>query len=128
MIKFGRTIPRLACAVLSVVSYAALTTSLAAQDGAGAARQARAQELTLPPITVRSTKKPKRARRAAVTRAPAAAAPQRPLVQVESGAGSVVGYVGKQSLSATKGNAPLIETPQAVSVVGAEQIRDQQPN
>lgn len=49
-------------------------------------------------------------------------------MQVESGAGSITGYVGKQTLSATKGNAPLIETPQAVSVVGAEQIRDQQPS
>jgi iron complex outermembrane receptor protein len=128
MTEFGRTIPRLAFAVFSVVSYAALMTGLAAQEKMSAAPDVRAQEVTLPPITVRSTKKPRRARRATVTRAPAAAPPPQPLVQVQSAAGAVTGYVGKQSLSATKGNAPLIETPQAVSVVGQEQIRDQQPN
>jgi iron complex outermembrane recepter protein len=117
------------CAAVSVVSYAALTTSLAAQENlSAAARNARAQDaVSLPRMEVRRAK-PQPRRRATVARpAPAPAVP-RPLVQAGSSAGPVIGYVANQSVSATKTNARLIETPQAVSVVGAEQIRDQQPN
>ncbi|WP_185984276.1 TonB-dependent siderophore receptor [Aureimonas mangrovi] len=43
----------------------------------------------------------------------------------EGGTGPFNGYVPEDSASATKGDVPLNETPQAVSVVGAEQISDQ---
>lgn len=40
----------------------------------------------------------------------------------ESGLGPVSGYVAKQSITATKSDIPLIETPQSVSIVTADQI------
>ncbi|WP_417549347.1 TonB-dependent siderophore receptor [Methylophaga sp.] len=40
----------------------------------------------------------------------------------ESGLGPVNGYVAKQSITATKADIPLIETPQTVSIVTADQI------
>lgn len=41
--------------------------------------------------------------------------------------GPINGYVATRSMAGTKTNTPIIETPQAISVVGAEQIRDQKP-
>jgi iron complex outermembrane receptor protein len=41
--------------------------------------------------------------------------------------GPIDGYVAQTSMTGTKTNTPLMETPQAISVVGAEQIRDQKP-
>lgn len=46
-------------------------------------------------------------------------------VQGESATGPVQGYVANRSVTATKTNTPLIEVPQSISVIGAEQIRDQ---
>lgn len=43
----------------------------------------------------------------------------------ETATGPVEGYVAKQSATATKTDAPLIEVAQAITVVSAEQIRDQ---
>ncbi len=40
-------------------------------------------------------------------------------------AGPVQGYVANRSATATKTDTPLIEVPQSISVIGAEQIRDQ---
>src|SRR6195952_5025241 len=39
--------------------------------------------------------------------------------------GITVGYLTKQTRSATKTNTPLIDTPQSVTIVTQEQIRDQ---
>lgn len=46
---------------------------------------------------------------------------------VESPRGPIQGYVATRSSSGTKTNTPIMETPQSVSVVGVEQIRDQKP-
>ena len=54
--------------------------------------------------------------------------PQRNAGFVESPRGPVNGYVAGRSSSGTKTNTPIMETPQSVSVIGAEQIRDQKPN
>lgn len=49
-------------------------------------------------------------------------------INVDAQGGNVIdNYVARRSTSATKTDTPLIETPQAISVVGAEQIRDQRP-
>ncbi|RXH35611.1 ligand-gated channel [Bradyrhizobium nanningense] len=47
---------------------------------------------------------------------------------VETPRGPVNGYVAGRSSSGTKTDTPIMQTPQAVSVIGAEQIRDQKPN
>jgi len=41
--------------------------------------------------------------------------------------GPINGYVADRSMTGTKTNTPLMETPQSISVVGADQIRDQKP-
>lgn len=43
----------------------------------------------------------------------------------ETATGPVEGYVAKQSATATKTDTPLIEVAQAITIVSAEQIRDQ---
>ncbi|WP_183238895.1 TonB-dependent siderophore receptor [Bradyrhizobium sp. cir1] len=54
--------------------------------------------------------------------------PQRNVGFVETPRGPVRGYVAGRSSSGTKTDTPIMETPQSVSVIGAEQIRDQKPN
>jgi iron complex outermembrane receptor protein len=46
---------------------------------------------------------------------------------VENPRGAVQGYVAGRSMAGTKTNTPIMQTPQAISVVGSEQIRDQKP-
>lgn len=45
--------------------------------------------------------------------------------EVEQGDGPVDGYVAKRSVSATKTDTPIIETPQSISVITRDRIRDQ---
>lgn len=91
---------------------------------------------SLPPVNVAA---PEQRRRAAATPQRRAQSrvqmansrdpqPQRNVGVVENPRGPVHGYVAGRSSSGTKTNTPIMETPQAVSVIGAEQIRDQKPN
>ena len=45
--------------------------------------------------------------------------------ETERGNGPVEGYVAKRSVSATKTDTPIIETPQSISIITADRIRDQ---
>ncbi|KZD07850.1 TonB-dependent siderophore receptor [Oceanibaculum pacificum] len=47
--------------------------------------------------------------------------------QVETGKGAFDGYVATRSTAGTKTDTPLIETPQSISVVGADQIERLKP-
>ncbi|WBL82643.1 TonB-dependent siderophore receptor [Bradyrhizobium xenonodulans] len=91
----------------------------------------------LPSVTVTAPEARRRAAAAAPRRAPRpsaqTAASRRPVQQrnvgfVETPRGPVNGYVAGRSSSGTKTNTPIMQTPQSVSVIGAEQIRDQKPN
>ena len=76
---------------------------------------------TLPEVRVAGQRaQPRRAARVAP-------APVQPVpAQVgESGTGPVVGYSARQSVTATKTDTPLLETPQSISVVTKDQIKDQ---
>ena len=44
--------------------------------------------------------------------------------ETERGNGPVEGYVAKRSVSATKTDTPIIETPQSISIITADRIRD----
>jgi len=44
---------------------------------------------------------------------------------VEDPKGPIAGYVATRTTTATKTNTPLIETPQSITVIGQQQIRDQ---
>lgn len=84
----------------------------------------------LPPITVKGQKPAKAARRATTKQSPAASAPQSqppPIseTRAETATGPVNGYAATRSATASKTDTPLNEIPQSISVVGADQIRDQ---
>lgn len=62
---------------------------------------------------------------------PASAEPTLPAVRARASApredatGPVSGYAARRSATATKTDTPLAEVPQSISVIGAEQLRDQ---
>ncbi len=109
---------------LSILSFDPAHAQSSSQSGAQ----------NLPPVVVNQ---PQQRRRATAQRAPRAARtavaprpvaqPPRSNVFVESPRGPIQGYVANRSSSGTKTNTPINETPQAISVIGAEQIRDQKP-
>ncbi|WGS18187.1 MULTISPECIES: TonB-dependent siderophore receptor [unclassified Bradyrhizobium] len=114
-----------ALALLPHSSFAQGTTTSSQQSGARA----------LPPVVVASpetrrrttTAAPRRIQRAARPAASQKPPPVRNVGLVESPRGPIQGYVAHRSSSGTKTNTPIMETPQSVSVVGSEQIRDQKP-
>lgn len=101
---------------------------------AQSATQSGAQNL--PPVTVAAPEQRGRAAAAPQRRAPRSVQtanrtspqPQRNVGVVETPSGPLHGYVARRSSSGTKTNTPIMQTPQSVSVVGAEQIRDQKAN
>jgi iron complex outermembrane receptor protein len=103
-----------------------------AQSNSGSASQ------PLPSVVVTSPEKrtaATTARRSPRPAAQSAAASRKPQPKREAAAATVVenprgavqGYVAGRSMAGTKTNTPIMETPQAISVVGSEQIRDQKP-
>ncbi len=79
---------------------------------------------TLPEVRVAGQRtRPRRAPR--VAPAPAPVQQPAPVQAGETGTGPVVGYSARQSVTATKTDTPLLETPQSVSVVTKDQVQDQ---
>ena len=101
-----------------------------AQSSSGSASQ------SLPSVVVTSPEKRTAAtttRRSARPAAQSATASRRPQPKreattiVENPRGAVQGYVAGRSMAGTKTNTPIMQTPQSLSVIGSEQIRDQKP-
>jgi iron complex outermembrane recepter protein len=102
-----------------------------AQSSSGSASQ------SLPSVVVTSPEKRAAATTTRRSRHPAAqsaVASRRPQPKREAAAtvvenprGAVQGYVAGRSMAGTKTNTPIMETPQSLSVIGSEQIRDQKP-
>jgi iron complex outermembrane recepter protein len=121
-------------AALATVSVLALWPQAPFAQSSSSPSQSGAQ--SLPAVVVGA---PEARRRAAsreqrqTRRAPQTAQSSRPPPQrestaiVESPRGAVQGYVAGRSMAGTKTNTPIMQTPQAISVVGSEQIRDQKP-
>jgi iron complex outermembrane receptor protein len=126
----------------SLASLCLFAGSAFAQQGSGASSS------NLPPVTVdapkpraaasgasrptrrTATTASRRGQDQAQTAAASSASPARGTQNVGPGQdprGPVNGYVADRSLTGTKTNTPLMETPQAISVVSREQIRDQNP-
>jgi iron complex outermembrane receptor protein len=131
-ITLNNTIRLSRLALLSSVcalSVVTLDTSLAQSSSTQSGAQ------PLPPVVVnqpnqqrrRATAAPSRAPRVRTAVAPRPVAPRQTNVFVESPRGPIQGYVANRSSTGTKTNTPINETPQAISVIGAEQIRDQKP-
>jgi iron complex outermembrane receptor protein len=103
-----------------------------AQSNSGSASQ------PLPSVVVTSPEKrtaATTARRSPRPAAQSAAASRKPQPKreapaatvVENPRGAVQGYVAGRSMAGTKTNTPIMQTPQSLSVIGSEQIRDQKP-
>jgi iron complex outermembrane receptor protein len=119
-------------ALSTFCALSALTSGSAAAQQPSAGQGAQ----TLPPVVISQPQTrrtaavaPKRAARAPRNSAAASRRPQpeRAAVFVENPRGAIRGYVAGRSMAGTKTNTPINETPQSISVVGAEQIRDQKP-
>lgn len=123
----------LACALmLSIAPHVA-----GAQSAPPQAAQPAEQPAELPPLEVTAKSAPKKqatkaskAKAAPQQAAPQAAAAEGPPEQsrytgVTNGGSPVKDYVATDSAVGTKTNTPLKETPQSISVVGKEQMRDQ---
>ena len=110
-----------------IASASIVVSSVQAQE------QAKPAEATeLPPLEV-TAKQQKAAKKPAVKKsspapqasAPAPAAAPEPPRGASPGTGPVNGYAAKETTTGIKTDTPLREVPQSVSVIGAEQIRDQ---
>ncbi|ANW02452.1 TonB-dependent siderophore receptor [Bradyrhizobium icense] len=118
-------------AALATVSVLAWPQSTFAQSSSSP--QSGAQ--SLPPVVIASPEARRRAdapQRRQARRATQAAQSTRPPPQrgvgfVENPRGAIQGYVAGRSMAGTKTNTPIMETPQSLSVIGSEQIRDQKP-
>jgi iron complex outermembrane recepter protein len=109
----------------------AANAALAQQTNSGAAAQ------PLPSVVVTSPEQrrsaagaaPRRSSRQIQTAASRKPQPKREAAAfVENPRGAIQGYVAGRSMAGTKTNTPIMETPQSISVVGSEQIRDQKPS
>lgn len=134
---------------VSAKAYVGLLASVAAVNcatsaGAQTSSSSQGSSVTLPPVTINAPK-PRVQSRNASRRERAAArttrqATNQPLHGSEAaprsetvasrgtfrqGNGPIQGYVAHRTLVGTKTNTPILEIPQAISVVGREQIRDQ---
>lgn len=113
-----------ACTLLIACAPTAIFAQTAAQP---------AQELPTVEVQSAQTKAKKSAKKSAatpvVTQAPAAPIEPAPRGDIRptgvSNPSPVVDYVATDGTAGTKTNAPLRETPQSISVVGQEQMRDQ---
>ncbi len=109
----------------------------AANAGTAMAQQQSEETVPLPPVKVETSAKPKAkkpkpaaSQKAAPVMAQpvplASPPPERPAPSAYQGAtGPVDGYIATESATATKTGTPLIETPQSVNVVTADQMEAQ---
>lgn len=103
--------------------------SLAQSSAQGGAQNLPSVTVTAPEARRRAAAPPqRRAPRSVQTASRSKPQPRHDVGFVETPRGPVHGYVAGRSSSGTKTNTPIMETPQSVSVIGAEQIRDQKPN
>jgi iron complex outermembrane receptor protein len=120
-------------AALATVSVVVLLPQVSVAQQSGSSSQSAGAQ-SLPPASVsapetrrRNGSQAERRRRRSVQTAQAAKPPEKHEF-VETARGPLQGYVANRSSSGTKTSTPIMETPQAISVVGADQIRDQKPN
>lgn len=83
-------------------------------------------QTTLPEVTVEAKKAAKKSAPQKKSATSAVAAPKAATPEIaETATSPVKGYVAERSATGTKTDTPLKETPASISVVGAEQMRDQ---
>ncbi|WP_245287062.1 TonB-dependent siderophore receptor [Bradyrhizobium sp. Tv2a-2] len=120
-------------AALATVSVVVVWPQVSVAQQSGSSGQSAGAQ-SLPPVTVnpaaprrrvgsQAERRPRRTVQAAQS-----AKPQGKHEFVETPRGPIRGYVANRSSSSTKTNTSIMETPQSVSVIGTDQIRDQKPN
>ena len=127
---------------MGAVSYLALMIAGPSGASAQTAQTSQAPQATLPAVTV-DAPKPQVRRRAAVRPSSRARSTSRNVARnrgteqaaqesvvngrgrLERGTGPVDGYLAHQSVSGTKTDTPILETPQSISVVTRDQIKAQ---
>ncbi len=121
-------VPKMKLAFVGAVSWIAIAAN-PASIGSAAAQTSGGNVQNLPTVDVQTTTaRPRRtARRPVPTQVATPAPASAPVSAPEDPKGPIDGYVATRSLAGTKTNTPLNQTPQSISVVGAEQIRDQKP-
>jgi iron complex outermembrane receptor protein len=121
-------------AALATVSVLALWPQASSAQSSSSPSQAGAQPL--PPVVVaapearrRATSSEQRRTRRATQAAQSSKPPPKreATIVVENPRGAIQGYVAGRSMTGTKTDTPIMETPQSISVIGSEQIRDQKP-
>ena len=132
----------LASTAIAVLGLSTAPAS-AQQNASGASTSELPPVVVTSPETRRATTAPSRpARRTATSgmsrrnqRAAATAAASRNaarnVADVKPGQnprGPINGYVATRAMTGTKTDTPIMETPQAISVIGRDEIRDQKPN
>ncbi len=134
--KFNSRNPRTRTTARIAVCTLAFCTAPLAVNAQQAAEPA-AAPAELPPleVTTKAAQKKAPAKKAQAKAAPKAASQAQPAEiaapaggrpsSVTNGASTVKDYVATSSTAGTKTDTPLKETPQSISVVGQEQMRDQ---
>ncbi|MFG3596535.1 TonB-dependent siderophore receptor [Bradyrhizobium sp. RDI18] len=116
-------------ALLCVYGVWAADNQALAQSGSP-----RAASSDLPPVTVEAPRERAAARRAAVRsssprgvapRARVVEAPPAPAISTAASPGQARGYVATVAGTGTKSDTPIVQIPQSINVVTADQIRDQ---
>ncbi|KRR00996.1 TonB-dependent siderophore receptor [Bradyrhizobium valentinum] len=111
--------------VLALWPQASFAQSSSSQSGA---QSLPAVVVGAPEARRRATSSERRqTRRATQTAQSTRPPPQRGVGFAENPRGAIQGYVAGRSMAGTKTNTPIMETPQSLSVIGSEQIRDQKP-
>lgn len=114
-----------------IATALAVSGALAQQPPAQAPAAPSSGPVTLPQLPVEAKRAKKSTKQSAPTKqaqpapAPAPPPPVAPEPRPETATGPFVGYGATRSATATKTDTPINETPQSISVIGAEQIRDQ---
>lgn len=121
-----------ASALTSVSRFALACVSSAALLGGATHGPARAQDASedLPPVVVEGSRASQRASGVPTPQAPAPSQSSAPSqadsdLTGETARGPVDGYVAKRSTTGSKTDASILETPQSLSVVTADQMRAQ---
>ena len=126
---FGRAVARTGALALFLASAPTVILAQTAAEPAESTTDLPTVEVEAPAVPKKAA--PKQSAAPAATSAPATSFDPEPAPPGDirptgvANPGPVVDYVASDSMSATKSDTPLKETPQSISVVGQEQMRDQ---
>ncbi len=124
-----------ACVAASIVLFSAAAIAQEATPPANEAQEGTPSELPPVEVTATTAKAKTKTKKTATTKPTQASAQQAPTTpqpseagsaaQTETATGPVKGIVATRSATGTKTDTPLIETPQSISVITADRVKQQ---